>query len=82
MTALQTWWDKLPIQVRTVINIALGAAVTAVISYGTNVLSGGQFQLNELVQLVLTAVATAVVRQVNPLDSYPGTPAPAPVAGE
>lgn len=77
MSKIQDLWDALPIQVRTIVNIALGAAVTALVNYGVSILSGGQFQFNELVNVVLVGVSTAVVRQFNPLDTYPGTqPAP------
>lgn len=80
MNKLKDLWDSLPIQARTIINIALGAAVTALVNYGVGLLSGGHFQFNELVNVVITGVSTAVIRQVNPLDNYPTTPSsdPAP----
>ena len=72
MDALRKAWDSIPVAFRTVINVALGAAFAAAVTYLTGVVSGGTFDLNGLVQVVLTAVGTAVVRALNPADAVYG----------
>ena len=68
MDSLRTFWDSIPTYVRTLINVALGAALAAGVTYLTGVVSGDPFDLNLFVGAVLTAVGTAVVRALNPVD--------------
>lgn len=72
MDALRRFWDSIPAALRTIINVALGAAFAAAVSYLTGVVSGGAFDLNALVEVVLTAIGTAVVRALNPADAIYG----------
>jgi len=72
MDALRQVWDSIPVYVRTLINVALGAALAAAVTYLTGVVAGEQFDLNVAVQVVLTAVGTAVVRALNPVDTAYG----------
>lgn len=82
---LPALWEKIPVQFRTVINVCLGAAFAALVTYGVGVVSGGTFNISELGTAVLTAVGAVIVRMVNPGDSYGGLVAvpvadPAPAA--
>lgn len=65
-------WEKIPAPVRTIINVAIGAALAALVTYLTSVVSGGSFDPGVLLSLVLTAIGTAVVRAVNPADTAYG----------
>jgi hypothetical protein len=55
-----------------VINVALGAGVTAGLSYVVQHLSGGSIDVSGLAQVVGTAVCTALVRALNPADTSYG----------
>ena len=69
MNALRSLWSSLPAPFRTVINVALGAALAAAVGYGVQVVSGDHFDVNVLLAAVATAVGTAVVRALNPIDT-------------
>jgi len=69
---LRDLWEKIPVQFRTLINVCLGAAFAALVTYGVGVVSGGTFSISELGTAVLTAVGAVIVRMVNPGDSYGG----------
>jgi len=83
MTTWQKFWDALPAQVRSVVNVLAGAAVTALVGYVAA--NYGHLNLNEAWQVVLaalgTAASTVLVRTVNPADTTYGAGAP-PAAGE
>lgn len=68
MTQLQALWAQIPAPVRTIINVVLGAAFAALVTYLTGVVSGGTFDVSAAWQAVLTAAMTALVRSLNPLD--------------
>lgn len=80
---MQNLWDSIPAPVRSIINVCLGAALAAAVAYLANVVSGEHFDPSLLLAAVGTAVATALVRALNPLDSGYGvggggtTPPPA-----
>jgi hypothetical protein len=65
------FWNSLPPQVRTIINVALGALLTWAATDGLTALAA--VDVPPLVKALLVGVATAVVRALNPLDT--GTPA-------
>lgn len=75
---MQQFWDSLPPVVRTIINVAAGAGLAALVTYLTGVVSGGSFDVNAAVQVVLTAVGTAIVRALNPADAAYGLGSSAP----
>lgn len=70
--ALRNAWNALPPAVRTVINVALGAAFTALTQYLVTLAAPGDFDPNTAVSVLWVAVSTAIVRALNPLDV--GTP--------
>lgn len=72
MDTLRAFWDSIPAYLRTLINVALGAALAAAVTYLTGVVAGESFDLNAFVGLILTAVGTAVVRALNPIDTAYG----------
>lgn len=72
MDTLRALWDGIPVYVRTLINVALGAAFAAGVTYLMSVVNGSAFDLNLFVSAVLTAVGTAVVRALNPADTAYG----------
>lgn len=74
-----TVWEAIPGPIRTLINVAAGAAVTAGGSALVAALTGSPVDLPTLWQAVLVAVSTAVVRFLNPLDTSYGTNTPTPV---
>jgi hypothetical protein len=69
MTTLAALWEKIPTPLRTIINVALGAALAAAVGYLTQVVSGDKFDVNVFLAVVATAVGTAVVRALNPADT-------------
>lgn len=69
---MTVFWNKIPAPLRTVLNVVLGAGVAAFVTYLTGVVSGGTFDVSLAVQAVLTAVGTALVKALNPVDT--GTP--------
>ena len=81
---MQQFWDAIPAPLRSIINVCLGAALAAAVGYLTKVVAGDSFDPSLLVSVVATAVGTALVRWLNPLDSAYGVGAalnttPAPV---
>jgi hypothetical protein len=84
--SLVSFWESIPASIRTILNVTVGAAVAAAISYLVSHLSGGSIDLGALAQAVLVAAATALVRAINPADTVYGVnaapqyaPAPAQV---
>ena len=73
---LRALWGNIPAPLRSIINVALGAALAAVVGYLTTVVSGGAFDPSLLLAAVATAVGTAIVRALNPLDPGYGVGAP------
>ena len=65
-------WDAIPGPIKTIINVALGAAVAAAVSYLVGIASGGTFDANALIMVILTATGTAAVRAINPADTAYG----------
>jgi uncharacterized membrane protein (DUF441 family) len=63
-------WNNLPPQIRTIINVALGALLAWAATDGLKALA--EVDAPPLVLALLVGVATAVVRALNPLDA--GTP--------
>ena len=72
MSAFKKFWDTLPAPLRTIINVAAGAALAAAVTYLVGVISGGSFDPSVFLTVILTAVGTAVVRSVNPADTSYG----------
>jgi hypothetical protein len=73
LDALRNAWNSLPPAMRTIINVALGAAFTALTQYAVTLAAPGDFDPSTAVNVLWVAVSTAVVRALNPLDT--GTPA-------
>jgi len=65
-------WESIPPAIRTIINVVVGAAFAAAVSYLVGNLSGGSIDLNALGQVVLIAAGTALVRAINPADTAYG----------
>lgn len=65
-------WESIPAPVRTILNVVVGAAFAAAVSYVIGHLSGGSLDLNALGQAVLIAAGTALVRAINPADTVYG----------
>ena len=65
---MTSFWLSIPAPIRTVINVVLGSAVAAAVSYVANNLTGGAIDLGALGQAVLVAAMTALVRAINPAD--------------
>jgi len=65
-------WESIPPAIRTIINVVVGAAFAAAVSYLIGNLSGGSIDLNALGQAVLIAAGTALVRAINPADTAYG----------
>ena len=78
---MQQLWDSIPGPIRSIINVCLGAALAAAVAYLTQVVSGDSFDVNALVATVATAIGTALVRALNPLDSGYGVGAADPTGG-
>jgi len=78
---MQQLWDSIPGPIRSIINVCLGAALAAAVAYLTQVVSGDSFDVNALVAAVATAIGTALVRALNPLDSGYGVGAGDPTGG-
>lgn len=67
---MQAFWDSIPAPIRTIINVAFAALLTWAATDGLDQLAA--IDLPTWAKGLLVAVATAVVRALNPLDS--GTP--------
>jgi len=65
-------WESIPPAIRTIINVVVGAAFAAAVSYLLGNLSGGSIDLNALGQAILIAAGTALVRAINPADTAYG----------
>lgn len=63
-------WNAIPAPLRTVINVALGALLAWAATDGLNLL--GSSDLDPVWKGLLVAVATAVVRSLNPADDAYG----------
>jgi hypothetical protein len=76
-------WESIPAPIRTIINVVMGAAFAAAVTYVLGNISGGSIDPNALGKVVLVAAGTALVRALNPADTAYGigkpefTPAPA-----
>ena len=60
-------WLKIPAPLRTIVNVALGALLAWAATDGLNLL--GSSDLDPVWKGLLVAVATAVVRSLNPADT-------------
>lgn len=69
---MQAFWDSIPLPLRSIINVCLGAALAAAVGYLTKVVSGDSFDPSLLLSVVATAVGTALARALNPLDGAYG----------
>ena len=65
-------WESIPPAIRTIINVVVGAAFAAAVTYVVGNISGGSIDLNALGQAVLIAAGTALVRAINPADTAYG----------
>lgn len=72
MDTLRSLWEKIPAPARSIINVCAGAALAALVTYLTGVVAGDSFDVSVAWQAVLTAVGTALVRALNPLDGAYG----------
>lgn len=72
MDALRNAWDSIPLPLRSILNVCLGAALAATVGYLTRVVAGDSFDPSLLLSVVATAVGTALVRALNPLDTAYG----------
>ena len=63
-------WNRIPAQIRTVINVALGALLTWAATDGLDLL--GSADLDPVWKGLLVGVATAIVRSLNPADTVYG----------
>jgi hypothetical protein len=63
-------WNAIPVQLRTIINVAVSALIVWVGTDGLDVL--GSADLDPVLKGLLVAVVTAVVRSLNPLDGAYG----------
>lgn len=70
---LRALWEFLPAPARTIVNVIVGAAFVALVGGLYAVSQGQPFDWRVLLIGVFNAVATAVWKALNPLDS--GTPA-------
>lgn len=83
MDILRMYWDRIPRQFRTIINVVAGSAFAALVNYLVVVVGGATFDINLAINAVLTAVGTALARALNPLDDGYGLGSePAPVEDE
>lgn len=78
MDTLRKLWGNIPAPARSIINVCAGAALAALVTYLTGVVAGDSFDISVAWQAVLTAVGTALVRALNPLDTGYGVKAVAP----
>lgn len=62
-----SFWDNIPVQVRTVINVALGALLAWAATDGIAALTS--WDISPIIKTLLVGVATAVVRSLNPVDT-------------
>jgi hypothetical protein len=65
-------WESIPPAIRTIINVVVGAAFAAAVTYVVGNLSGGNIDLNALGKVVVVAASTALVRAINPTDTAYG----------
>jgi hypothetical protein len=72
MDALARIWNGVPLWIRSVINVAVAGALTALVQYVIGLATPGDFNVNAAVDVVWVAVTTAVVRALNPLDTSYG----------
>lgn len=76
---LPALWEKIPAPLRTLINVALGAALAGGVGYLVQVVSGDKFDVNLFIAAIATAVGTAVVRAINPADAGYGVGSTTPI---
>ncbi len=67
MDTLRAYWEKIPAPIRTMFNVAAAALLTWFVTDG---IAG--LDLSPAILAVLTAVGTAIVRALNPVDSVYG----------
>lgn len=72
MDALSRLWNKIPLWVRSIINVVIGAVLTALAQYVVGLASPGEFNPNTAVDVVWVAATTALWRALNPLDDAYG----------
>ena len=75
---MNEFWNSLPPQIRTVINVALGALITWAATDGLAALA--DVDVAPVLKGLLIGVATAVVRSLNPADSAYGVGSNTPPA--
>ena len=69
-TRFIAFWIALPAQVRTVINVCVGAAITAGVTLGVQSLTTAN--IPDWLKVILVGVSTAFVRAMNPADAAYG----------
>jgi hypothetical protein len=76
---LQLNWERIPKALRTIINVCVGAGIAAVVK---QVVTGGDTDLNTLVNIFLVAAGTVLWRAINPADASYGLGGGKVVTGE
>jgi hypothetical protein len=79
VTWLQLNWERIPKTIRTIINVCVGAGIAAVVQ---QVVTGGDTDLNTLVNIFLVAAGTVLWRAINPADASYGFGGGKVVTGE
>lgn len=69
-------WNRIPKSLRTIANVAVGAAFAGLLSYVLQ--HAASWNLPPEVKVLLIGVFTAIFRQVNPGDANPQVIAPTP----
>jgi len=76
MDTLKNAWNKIPLPVRTIINVAIAASVVSVASViiSNNGVTSVDWLVTTLsaVNIFFVSIATAAVRALNPLDDAYG----------
>jgi len=76
MGTLKRVWNKIPLPIRTILNVAIAASVVSVASVilANNGVTSVDWLVTTLsaVNIFFVSVATAVVRALNPLDDAYG----------
>lgn len=78
LAALQAKWASLSPNTRTFLNVVAGSVIAAIVTFLVEGLSAGEIDVNELVQVILTALGTAIARALNPADASRGLGAEVP----
>lgn len=72
MDAIKRIWNGIPLWVRSILNVVIGAALTALVQYVVGLATPGDFDPNAAVDIVWVAATTALWRALNPLDAAYG----------